>query len=72
MPALPPKQTLTPRKPMSDRPGLDQMLKDASKGRFDVVMTWAIDRLGRSLVDLLATVQHLENCGVDLHRPAIH
>ena len=29
-------------------------------------MTWAIDRLGRSLVDLLATVQHLENCGVDL------
>src|SRR6516165_1723074 len=49
-----------------DRPGLDQLLKDASKGRFDVVMTWAIDRLGRSLVDLLATVQHLENCGVDL------
>ena len=38
----------------------------ADKGRFDVVMTWAIDRLGRSLVDLLATVQHLENCGVDL------
>src|SRR4029434_8683693 len=37
-----------------------------SKGRFDVVMTWAIDRLGRSLVDLLATVQHLENCAVDL------
>ncbi|MGA7020513.1 MAG: recombinase family protein [Pseudolabrys sp.] len=53
-------------KERKDRPGLDQMLKDASKGRFDVVMTWAIDRLGRSLVDLLATVQHLENCGVDL------
>jgi DNA invertase Pin-like site-specific DNA recombinase len=49
-----------------DRPALDQMLKDASKGRFDVVMTWAIDRLGRSLVDLLATVQHLESCKVDL------
>jgi hypothetical protein len=28
------------------RPGLDQMLKDASKRRFDVVMAWAIDRLG--------------------------
>ena len=53
-------------KERKDRPGLDQMLKDASKGRFDVVMTWAIDRLGRSLVDPLATVQHLENCGVDL------
>jgi DNA invertase Pin-like site-specific DNA recombinase len=49
------------------RPGLDQMLKDASKRRFDVVMTWAIDRLGRSLIDLLGTVQTLEACGVDLY-----
>jgi DNA invertase Pin-like site-specific DNA recombinase len=37
------------------RPGLDKMLKDASKGRFDVVMAWAIDRVGRSLIDLLGT-----------------
>jgi DNA invertase Pin-like site-specific DNA recombinase len=28
------------------RPGLDRMLKDASKRRFDVVMAWAIDRSG--------------------------
>ena len=35
------------------RPGLDEMLKDAQRRRFDVVMAWAIDRLGRSLVDLL-------------------
>jgi DNA invertase Pin-like site-specific DNA recombinase len=45
------------------RPGLDQMLKDASKRRFDVVMAWAIDRLGRSLIDLLGTIQTLEACG---------
>jgi len=49
------------------RPGLDQMLKDASKRRFDVVMSWAIDRLGRSLIDLLGTIQTLEACGVDLY-----
>jgi len=49
------------------RPGLDQMLKDASKRRFDVVMAWAIDRLGRSLIDLLSTIQTLEACGVDLY-----
>jgi DNA invertase Pin-like site-specific DNA recombinase len=49
------------------RPGLDQMLKDASKRRFDVVMAWAIDRLGRSLIDLLGTIQGLEACGVDLY-----
>src|SRR5689334_5418221 len=47
------------------RPGLDRMLKDASKRRFDVVMAWAIDRIGRSLLDLLGTIQTLEACGVD-------
>jgi DNA invertase Pin-like site-specific DNA recombinase len=48
------------------RPGLDQMLKDASRRRFDVVMAWSIDRLGRSLADLLTTIEELEACGVDL------
>ena len=27
-----------------DRPGLNQILKDAQRGTFDVVMAWAIDR----------------------------
>jgi DNA invertase Pin-like site-specific DNA recombinase len=49
------------------RPGLDTMLKDASRRKFDIVMAWAIDRLGRSLSDLLDTIQHLEACGVDLY-----
>lgn len=50
-----------------ERPGLDEMLKDAQRRRFDVVMAWAIDRLGRSLIDLLGTIQALEACGVDLY-----
>jgi DNA invertase Pin-like site-specific DNA recombinase len=49
------------------RLGLDALLKDASRRKFDVVMAWAIDRLGRSLIDLLGTIQHLEACGVDLY-----
>ena len=49
------------------RPGLDALLKDASRRRFDDVMAWAIDRLGRSLNDLLGTIQHLEAVGVDLY-----
>src|SRR5262249_2055340 len=49
-----------------DRPGLDLMLKDAARRKFDIVMAWAIDRLGRSLIDLLGTIQHLEAVGVDL------
>jgi predicted site-specific integrase-resolvase len=34
-----------------DRPGLDTLLNDAQRGRFNVVMAWAIDRIGRSLID---------------------
>jgi DNA invertase Pin-like site-specific DNA recombinase len=49
------------------RPGLDQMLNDARRRKFDLVMAWAIDRLGRSLIDLLGTIQLLEACGVDLY-----
>ena len=54
-------------KDRKQRPGLDRMLNDASRRKFDVVMAWAIDRLGRSLIDLLKTIQHLEACGVDLY-----
>ena len=50
----------------AERPGLDGLLNDAKRRKFDVVMAWAIDRLGRSLIDLLGTIQELEACGVDL------
>jgi DNA invertase Pin-like site-specific DNA recombinase len=49
------------------RPGLDQMLNDAQRRKFDVIISWAIDRLGRSLIDLLGTIQTLEACAVDLY-----
>jgi DNA invertase Pin-like site-specific DNA recombinase len=54
------------------RPGLDAMLNDANRRKFDVVMAWAIDRLGRSLIDLLDTIQHLEACAVDLYLDQQH
>ena len=53
-------------KSRNGRPGLDSMLKDASRRKFDIVMAWAIDRLGRSLIDLLTMIQHFEACGIDL------
>jgi DNA invertase Pin-like site-specific DNA recombinase len=55
------------------RPGLDRMLKDATRGKFDVVMAWAVDRMGRSLPDLLGTLQELHGAKVDLflHQQAI-
>lgn len=55
------------------RPGLDAMLKDAVRGKFDVVMCWAVDRMGRSLPDLIGTLQDLHGAKVDLflHQQAI-
>lgn len=43
------------------------MLKDAGQGWSDVVMAWSLDRLGRSLIDLLQTVEHLHGVSVDLY-----
>ena len=40
---------------------------DSLRRSFDVVVAWAIDRLGRSLIDLLGTIQTLEASGVDLY-----
>jgi DNA invertase Pin-like site-specific DNA recombinase len=48
------------------------MLKDASRRKFDVVMAWAIDRLGGSLIDLLGTIEHLHEVGVDLYLDQQH
>ena len=49
-----------------DRPEFDRMLRDSSRAKFDVVMAFALDRVGRSLADLLHTIRHLEECKVDL------
>jgi DNA invertase Pin-like site-specific DNA recombinase len=48
------------------RPGLDAMLEAARRGEFDVVMVWAIDRLGRSVPGLIKTVQLIHKAKVDL------
>ena len=48
------------------RPGLDGMLKDAVRRKFDVVMAWSVDRVGRSLIDLIKTMQELRSANVNL------
>jgi DNA invertase Pin-like site-specific DNA recombinase len=48
------------------RPGFDNMLKDATRRKFDVLMVWSVDRLGRSLLDLISALQELHGASVDL------
>jgi DNA invertase Pin-like site-specific DNA recombinase len=48
------------------RPGLDAMMRAVNAKRFDMVAAWSVDRLGRSLTDLLGILQGLHEKGVDL------
>jgi DNA invertase Pin-like site-specific DNA recombinase len=54
-------------KSRADRPSLDAMMKDAIRGRFDMVMCWSIDRLGRSLQNLVEILNELQSIKVDLY-----
>jgi DNA invertase Pin-like site-specific DNA recombinase len=48
------------------RPGLDAMMKAVNSKEFDMVASWSVDRLGRSLTDLLTILQGLHDKGVGL------
>ena len=47
------------------RPGLDQMMADARRGRFDVVLVWASDRIARSVKHFLDVLDELNRIGVE-------
>lgn len=49
------------------RPEFNELCKDAARRRFDVVMAWSVDRLGRSLQDLIGFLGDIQGAGVDLY-----
>jgi len=46
------------------RPEYERMLKDAKRGKFAVLVIWAIDRFGRNMTRNLADVLELDRVGV--------
>src|ERR1700693_4545276 len=48
------------------RPAFDQMLKDAMRRRFDVLLIWSMDRLGRSVLHVAQAMAELDAAGVAL------
>src|SRR6202163_449049 len=46
------------------RPALDQLLSDARRRRFDVLVCWRLDRLGRNLKHLVTLLEELQALGV--------
>jgi DNA invertase Pin-like site-specific DNA recombinase len=50
----------------ADRPALNELMTDARKRKFDMVLVWSLDRLGRSLKHCLELLQELQELKVDL------
>ena len=46
------------------RPGLDRLLLDARRARLNVVVCWALDRIGRDLKHLLAVLEDLQSLNI--------
>ena len=47
------------------RPGLDELLRDARRGRFQAVLVWASDRIARSVRHFLEILDELNHLGVE-------
>lgn len=48
----------------AQRPAREKLIEAARRREIDVVLVWRLDRWGRSVADLLATLQELEHLGV--------
>jgi DNA invertase Pin-like site-specific DNA recombinase len=47
------------------RPGLDQLLADARRGKFDIVLVWAFDRIARSTRHFLEVLDELTHLNIE-------
>src|SRR5438874_8509376 len=46
------------------RPSLDRLVADAKRRRFDVLVCWRLDRLGRNLKHLITLLEDLQALGI--------
>ena len=55
------------------RPGLDKLMKAVARREIDMVAAWSVDRLGRSLQDLIAVLSdiHAKGVGLYLHQQGL-
>jgi DNA invertase Pin-like site-specific DNA recombinase len=59
-------QGISGAKGREKRPAFDALCRDATRRQFDMVMAWSVDRLGRSLQDLIGFLSELHSLGIDL------
>ena len=58
------KETVSGSKSRDTRPELRKLLRDSRLRKFDRVIVYSLDRLGRSTVDVINTIHELEEVGV--------
>ena len=58
----------------AERPAFDELYKMVQRRQVDCVMSWSLDRLGRSIQDLISFMSEVQASGVDLyiHQQAIN
>ena len=60
-------QGISGAKGRDKRPGLDKLMQAVARKEFDMVAAWSVDRLGRSLIDLVGILQEFHAKRVDLY-----
>jgi DNA invertase Pin-like site-specific DNA recombinase len=54
-------------KDRDQRPVFDELIRRATRREFDIVLVWAIDRLGRSIQHLVGFMNEIQALGIDLY-----
>jgi DNA invertase Pin-like site-specific DNA recombinase len=49
------------------RPQFDELMKDATRKKFDLIMSWDVSRLGRSLKHLVEFMEDIQSKNIDLY-----
>ena len=60
-------ETVSGTKGVDDRKELNRLLKDASRKKFNKVVIWSVDRLGRSMKHLVMVLSQLKDLDVDIY-----
>jgi len=60
-------ETVSGTKGVKDRSELSRMLKDASRRKFEKVVVWSVDRLGRNMKHLVSVLSQLKDTGINLY-----
>ena len=60
-------QGISGAKGRDKRPGLDRLMQAVARMEVDMIAAWSVDRLGRSLTDLVQVLQDLHAKHVDLY-----